>query len=77
MLIGNTCRSPIAEAVFKNYVKKMELTDYWEVDSAALELYHIGESPNERAIDILAKNGIDDYDHVARFVSQIILIIIS
>ncbi|XP_033210248.1 low molecular weight phosphotyrosine protein phosphatase-like isoform X2 [Belonocnema kinseyi] len=58
------------EAVFKNHVKKLELTDHWEVDSAALELYHIGESPNERAIDILAKNGIKDYDHVARCIQN-------
>ena len=48
----------------------MGLSDYWEIDSAALEGYHIGESPNQRALDILAENGIDDYVHKARFVNK-------
>lgn len=67
-LKGNTCRSPIAEAIFKNYVEKMGYL--WDVDSAALRGYHVGEGPNHRTLDILAKNGIENYYHIARVVSR-------
>ncbi|XP_011300605.1 low molecular weight phosphotyrosine protein phosphatase-like isoform X2 [Fopius arisanus] len=39
--LGNTCRSPMAEAIFINYITKMNLPSRWRVDSAALRDYHI------------------------------------
>lgn len=35
---GNTCRSPMAEAVFKNLLKEQNLEDEFEVDSAGTSL---------------------------------------
>ncbi|XP_051165993.1 low molecular weight phosphotyrosine protein phosphatase-like [Leptopilina boulardi] len=66
--LGNTCRSTIAEAVFKNYAKKMNYL--WDVDSAGLRGYHIGEGPNQRTLDILAKNGIENYYHIAKVIKN-------
>ncbi|XP_011170720.1 low molecular weight phosphotyrosine protein phosphatase 1 isoform X3 [Solenopsis invicta] len=65
-LAGNSCRSPMAEAVFQDQVRKMGLTDFWEIESAALLEYHVGNGPEPRAIATLQKAGITDYSHIAR-----------
>ncbi|KAK0161850.1 hypothetical protein PV327_008257 [Microctonus hyperodae] len=64
--LGNTCRSTMAEAIFNNFMMEMELTNNWEVDSAGLRGYHLGQTPDERAISILRRNGIINYSHHAR-----------
>jgi len=56
----------MAEAVFQDQVREMDLTDFWEVESAAILNYHIGNSPEPRAISTLQKAGIMDYSHIAR-----------
>lgn len=67
-IIGNSCRSPIAEAVFDAKIKEMNLVNYWEVDSAAILQYHVGNPPEPRAISTLQKNGITEYSHKAKLV---------
>lgn len=64
--LGNICRSPIAEAIFDDKIKKKGLTDQWEVDSAALIGYHTGKSPDPRAVSVLREKGITNYSHNAR-----------
>ncbi|KAH0955357.1 hypothetical protein HN011_004975 [Eciton burchellii] len=64
--LGNSCRSPIAEAVFQNQVQEMGLSDFWEVESAAILGYHVGNGPEPRAIATLRKAGITNYSHIAR-----------
>lgn len=64
--LGNSCRSPMAEAVFQNQVQEMGLTDFWEVESAAILEYHVGNGPEPRAMLTLRKAGITDYSHIAR-----------
>jgi len=66
--LGNICRSPIAEAVFYNEVRKKDLTDKVLVDSAGLAAYHIGELPDDRALQCLKENGIST-EHRARQVT--------
>lgn len=68
--LGNSCRSPIAEAVFSNHLKRMNLNDFWEVDSAAILQYHVNKSPEPRAITTLNKNGITQYTHKARVIKK-------
>lgn len=46
--LGNICRSPMAEGIFKNKVEENQLIV--EVDSAGTSDYHIGEAPDTRAI---------------------------
>lgn len=56
----------MAEAVFQDEVQKMGLTDFWEVESAAILEYHVGNPPEPRALSTLQKAGITNYSHVAR-----------
>lgn len=44
--LGNICRSPMAEGVFKKLAKENSLNT--ECDSAGTAAYHIGELPDER-----------------------------
>lgn len=59
----------MAEAVFQDYVRKMGLSDFWEVESAAIMNYHVGNPPEPRAMSTLRKEGITNYSHIARQVS--------
>ena len=51
--LGNICRSPMAEALFRNLVKKENLTNKITVDSAATSSWQIGFPPHEGTLDIL------------------------
>ncbi|HXH18567.1 MAG TPA: low molecular weight protein-tyrosine-phosphatase [Chitinophagales bacterium] len=55
--LGNICRSPLAEGILKAKLQKHGLS--WEVDSAGTGAWHVGESPDERAVAIARKYGID------------------
>ena len=63
--LGNICRSPLAEAIFKEQVKRKELQNLIEGDSCGTSNYHIGDSPDHRTIANAAKNGIV-IDHCGR-----------
>ena len=41
--MGNICRSPTAEGVFRHVVEEAGLADKIKVDSAGTHAYHIGE----------------------------------
>src|SRR5690625_1503202 len=45
--LGNICRSPMAEAVFREKIKEANLTDKVEVDSAGTALWHSGKPPHK------------------------------
>lgn len=55
--LGNICRSPLAEGIAREYIKRNNLNI--EVDSCGTSGWHIGESPDRRSIDIAKKYGID------------------
>jgi low molecular weight protein-tyrosine phosphatase len=65
--LGNICRSPMAEAVFRQQVTRAGLADRIEVDSAGTGAWHIGERPHHGTRRVLRERGID-YDHSARVV---------
>jgi low molecular weight phosphotyrosine protein phosphatase len=62
--LGNICRSPLAEAVFR--ARTAALPQMGAVDSAATAGYHPGESPDERTLAVLEEHGITGYGHAAR-----------
>lgn len=62
---GNICRSPIAEAVFVDEVNKAGLANQWEIDSAAIGSWHVGRSPDSRALDTMKKHSLE-YSNKAR-----------
>jgi len=47
--LGNICRSPTAEGVFRHLVEKAGLQDRIVIDSAGTGDYQIGNPPDERA----------------------------
>ncbi|XP_044763539.1 low molecular weight phosphotyrosine protein phosphatase-like [Coccinella septempunctata] len=67
--LGNICRSPIAEGVFQHLVRQKGLESKWMVDSAAVAGYHIGKSPDHRALTTMKSNGIA-YSNKARQVKK-------
>jgi len=57
--MGNICRSPTAEGVFRDVVKKRNLQNFIKVDSAGTHAYHIGESPDSRSQSTAKSRGVD------------------
>jgi protein-tyrosine phosphatase len=57
--MGNICRSPTAEAVFKHYVAEAGLTAHVTIDSAGTHGYHVGEAPDARSQRYAAQRGYD------------------
>lgn len=57
--LGNICRSPTAEGVFRSLVKSRGLAESIHIDSAGTSDWHVGESPDPRAIEAARVRGID------------------
>jgi protein-tyrosine phosphatase len=57
--MGNICRSPTAEGVFRFLVERQKLGDHYEIDSAGTIAYHEGEAPDKRAQAAAKKRGYD------------------
>lgn len=62
--LGNICRSPLAEGILKEKIRRKKLD--WQVDSAGIGGWHAGELPDHRSIAIAQKYGIDLADQRAR-----------
>ena len=56
--LGNICRSPMAEAVFKDRLEQSGLSGKVQVDSAGTGDWHIGKRPHPGTLKILEANGI-------------------
>ena len=57
--MGNICRSPTAEAVFRHYVEHAGLTEQIKIDSAGTHDYHVGDPPDLRAQRAAQQRGYD------------------
>lgn len=57
--MGNICRSPTAEGVFKRLVEEAGLDGQVFVDSAGTHDYHVGSPPDRRAQAAAARRGYD------------------
>lgn len=57
--LGNICRSPTAEGVFRHLVQQEGHSDWIKTDSAGTHAYHIGEQPDRRAQQTARTRGID------------------
>uniref|UniRef100_A0A6P4DVS9 Low molecular weight phosphotyrosine protein phosphatase 1 n=1 Tax=Drosophila rhopaloa TaxID=1041015 RepID=A0A6P4DVS9_DRORH len=65
--IGNTCRSPMAEAILKHLVLKQNLQD-WHVDSAGLRDWNVGLEPQVRGQQLLKQHGLKT-KHLGRMIT--------
>ncbi len=68
--MGNICRSPTAEGVFRHLLRNESLEHLVETDSAGTHAYHVGEPPDQRAQATAQKRGIDISDISARRVRE-------
>jgi protein-tyrosine phosphatase len=57
--LGNICRSPTAEGVFRHFVVRAGLDAHIEIDSAGTHAYHVGAPPDARARQAAQQRGID------------------
>ena len=48
--MGNLCRSPMAEGVFRHHVNEAGLDGHITIDSAGTHDYHVGDPPDPRAL---------------------------
>ncbi|MBM5811591.1 MAG: low molecular weight phosphotyrosine protein phosphatase [Gammaproteobacteria bacterium] len=66
--MGNICRSPTAEAVLRDLLRREAADRSIEVDSAGTHAFHVGSAPDERAVLAARRRGIDMGDLRARVV---------
>lgn len=64
--MGNICRSPTAEGVFRDFVEQAGLTESVHIDSAGTHAYHEGEPADARASAAAARRGYSLADIRAR-----------
>ena len=57
--MGNICRSPSAEGVFRHVLARRAPELVIEIDSAGTHDYHVGEPPDARALAAARRRGID------------------
>ena len=62
--LGNICRSPLAEAAFRQEAERAGLAV--EVDSAGTGDWHVGHAPDRRAQAVALREGVDISHYQAR-----------
>ena len=68
--MGNICRSPTAEGVFRHFVREAGLAERVEVDSAGTHAYHTNEPADRRANAAAERRGYSLADIRARRVQD-------
>jgi protein-tyrosine phosphatase len=67
--LGNICRSPLAEGVFRHLARERDVESAYEIDSAGTGAWHAGEPPDRRAAEVARLRGVR-LECVARQVSR-------
>ncbi|ODP34009.1 low molecular weight protein-tyrosine-phosphatase [Pandoraea sp. ISTKB] len=57
--MGNICRSPSADGIFRQRLVAAGLVDVVDVDSAGTHSYHIGHAPDARTQEAAQRRGYD------------------
>jgi protein-tyrosine phosphatase len=63
--LGNICRSPLAESVFRGLVSGGGIAEHFDIDSAGTSDYHTGDAPDPRTVSEAERRGLV-LDHAAR-----------
>ena len=71
--MGNICRSPMAEAVFRDLVTKEGVADRFEIASAGTGDWHVGQAPHLGTRETLRRHGIEPDGLIAKHVTQTML----
>src|SRR5687768_9621915 len=67
--LGNICRSPLAEGVFRELVRQDGVSERFDIDSAGTTDYHAGESPDGRTAEVARRRGVR-LAHAARRIAE-------
>lgn len=57
--LGNICRSPSAEGVFRKLAAEQGLADRLHIESCGTGNWHVGSAPDPRASSAAAERGVD------------------
>src|SRR3954467_11843603 len=57
--LGNICRSPTAEAVMRDLIRREGLEGEIEIDSAGTGGWHVGDPPDQRSAEAARRRGIE------------------
>jgi protein-tyrosine phosphatase len=57
--LGNICRSPLAEGLFRHHAAKAGMITRFMIDSAGTGGWHAGEAPDRRSIAVAAGHGVE------------------
>jgi len=68
--MGNICRSPTAEAVFRHLIDQESLSNKFDIESAGTHNYHVGEPADERSTAVASKRGFDMKQNIGRQVKK-------
>jgi protein-tyrosine phosphatase len=64
--LGNICRSPTAEGVFRHLVEAEGLAEHFDIDSAGTAGYHINDKADRRSEEAAKRRGYDISKHRGR-----------
>jgi len=68
--MGNICRSPLAEGVFRSAVAERGLSGRFLIDSAGTGAWHVGEPPDRRMVETAGRHGVSLDGQSARQVGR-------
>jgi protein-tyrosine phosphatase len=57
--LGNICRSPLAECVFRHLARERGAEHLFEIDSAGTSGYHAGDPPDRRSVATARARGVE------------------
>lgn len=64
--LGNICRSPLAEGVFRHLVEQAEKSKEYIIDSCGTGGWHVGEPPHRESRAVARRNGVSLEGQTAR-----------
>ena len=66
--MGNICRSPLAEGVFRHLAREAGELDNFEIASSGTGGWHVGQPPDGRMNQVAVKNGVSlEGQHAQQF----------
>jgi len=68
--LGNICRSPMAEAIFRYLVETQGKSEQFDIDSAGTGDWHIGDCPHNGTVQKLAEHNITTEGMASRQIKQ-------
>jgi protein-tyrosine phosphatase len=57
--LGNICRSPLAEGIFRHLVQTEGLEERYLIDSAGTGGWHVGNPPDPRSAEVATRHGLE------------------